>query len=164
MTSEKIKTQSEIKRIAEDLKKSGNKVVTCNGSYDLMHIGHVYFLEEAKAQGDVLIVGLNSNESIHKYKSLDRPIIDEKYRAEMLSRLACVDYIVIMDEAEIARPLIKLVKPDVHANGAEYGPECVEAKTLKEIGGRLYLIHHSVDISTTKIISKIISIYESEKK
>lgn len=166
MTSdnEKIKTREEIKKIAERLHREGKKIVTCNGSFDLLHIGHIKFLQEAKQQGDILIVGMNSNASVHKYKSKDRPIIDEKYRGETLAALQCVDYVLPMDEAEIAVPLIKLVRPDVHANGEEYGNNCVEAPTVKEVGARLHLVKKLGDFSTSELIKKIVGVFGDKKQ
>ncbi|GAG14983.1 unnamed protein product, partial [marine sediment metagenome] len=96
----KIKTFEEIKEIAPKLKSEGKKIVTTNGSFDLLHIGHVKSLQKAKEYGDILIVGLNSDSSIKQYKSKDRPIVGQKERAEMLAALECVDYVVIFDETD----------------------------------------------------------------
>lgn len=156
----KIKTREEIKEIAEKLKKERKKIVTCNGSFDLLHIGHVKFLQDAKKQGDILIVGLNSDSSIKQYKSEDRPIIKQEFRADMLAALECIDYVVVMDEIEIAAPLILAVKSDVHVNGEEYGEDCVEAGAVKEVGGKLVLISLYEGFSTTKLIDKILSVYK----
>jgi len=164
LSKAKIKTREEIKKIAESLRKKGEKIVTCNGSFDLLHAGHVKFLQEAKDQGDILIVGLNSNDSIHKYKNADRPIIDEKYRLEGLAALECVDYVILMDEEEIAVPLINLVKPDVHANGEEYGENCVEAEAVKGFGGKLYLVKKFEGFSTTELVNKIVSLCVKQNK
>lgn len=161
MASSKIKTRAQIKVLAETLRNQGKRIVTCNGSYDLLHAGHVRFLQEAKAQGDVLIVGVNSNASIHLYKSKNRPIIDEKDRLETLAALSCVDYAVLMDEPEIAVPLIRLVKPHVHANGADYGENCVEAGAIRECGARLHLVQRHEGLSTSGIIEKIIKLHQA---
>ena len=131
------------------------KLVTINGSFDLLHAGHIKSLKLAKEQGDILIVGLNSDKSIKIYKSKDRPIIAQEQRAEMLDAIRYVDYIVIMDEPEIAVPLIKIVKPHIHVNSAEYSKDCVESKILKEIGAKLVLIPKYKKISTTNVIKKI---------
>jgi rfaE bifunctional protein nucleotidyltransferase chain/domain len=162
MKNQKIKTQEEIKKIAEELRKEGKRIVTTNGSFDILHIGHVKFLEEAKEQGDVLIVGLNSDESIKQYKSKDRPIIPEQYRIGMLAALECVDYVVLFNQPEIAVPLINIVRPDIHVNGEEYGVNCVEAEAIKNIGGRLYLIKNFEGFSTTNLIKKILDVYKNK--
>ena len=159
MQLEKLKTQQEIKNIAERLNNEGQIIVTTNGSFDLIHAGHIRTLKEAKSQGDVLIVGLNSDKSVKAYKSPDRPIIPEYQRAEILDAIKYVDYIVLFDQPEIAVPLIKLVRPKIHCNGAEYGENCVETPIIKEVGAKLHLIKETQDekgkISTTKIIKKI---------
>lgn len=153
----KVKTKEEIAKLSEELKKQGKKIVTTNGSFDLFHIGHIYYLEEAKKQGDVLIVGLNSDRSIKKYKSEDRPIIPEQYRAELVAALECVDYVTIFDDTA---PLdfINNIKPDVHVNGAEYGKNCLEADTVKKYG-RLHLIDRISGYSSTHLIQKIMKVY-----
>ena len=153
--SSKIKTRKQIRRIAGRLRKEGKKIVTANGSFDLFHLGHVKFLEAAKSNGDVLFVGVNSNTSIHKYKSRDRPIIDEKQRLGIVASLGCVGYVTLMDEAEIAGPLVRLVKPHVHLNGAEYGRNPKEADAIKKVHGKLVLFKRAKGISTTGIIDKI---------
>lgn len=155
-----IKSLAEVQKIAEKLRQKGRTIVTTNGSFDLMHIGHIKFLEEAKKQGNILIVGLNSDASVKKYKSADRPIISQEHRAASLSALKAVDYIVIMDEPEIAVPLIRAVKPNVHVNGADYGENCVEAEAVKEVGARLHLIPLYKGFSTTNLINRILELYK----
>lgn len=150
----KIKSLDEIILITENLKKQGKRIVTTNGSYDIIHSGHVKSLYESKDQGDILIVGLNSDKSIKEYKSKDRPIIGEKDRAEMIAGLGCVNYVFIFDETT---PLdfLEKIKPDVHTNGADYGENCIEKPIINKNGGKLYLLKKYDGISTTKIIQKI---------
>lgn len=161
MSLEKLRTKDEIKCISEQLREQGKMIVTTNGSFDLFHAGHARFLKEAKKQGDILIVGLNSDKSVKSYKGHGRPIIDGCSRAEVLDAIRYVDYIVFFDEPEIAVPLIKLVKPHVHCNGSEYGGNCVEAPFVKMVGARLHLIKEIVSgenkekLSTSGIIRKI---------
>jgi len=156
MNNKKIKTREEIKEIVDSLKKKDKniKIVTANGSFDLLHIGHIKFLQEAKQQGDVLVVGINSDASIKKYKSKDRPLVPEKYREEMLAALECVDYVVIFDE-ENPIPLLEAIKPDVHVNGEEYGEDCIEAPIVKKHGGRVHLVKKFGDFSTTNLIERV---------
>jgi len=151
----KIISREKLKEISSFLKKSNKKIVTINGSFDLLHPGHLKILEEAKSQGDILIVGLNSDLSIKSYKGEKRPIISEKNRAKMLSALECVDYITLFDEPEISIPLIEIVKPSIHVNGTEYGENCVEAEKIKEINAKLHLVDRAKDFSTTDLIRKI---------
>jgi len=158
---EKLKTQEEIKSIAKRLKNQGETIVTLNGSFDLLHAGHLKIIRQAKNQGDRLIIGLNSDNSVKSNKGEERPIINEKARAEMLDAIRFIDYIVILDAKDISIPLIKLIKPHVHVNGSEYGENCIEADTLKSVGGRLYVVEKEQGLSTSDIIKKIKSLNNS---
>ena len=160
--NDKIKSFDEIKKIAADLRNKGKKIVTINGSFDMLHWGHIMSLKEARNQGDILIVGLNSDVSVRKYKSAHRPIIPEEQRSETLAAIEYVDYVVIMDQAEIAVPLIMAVRPDIHANSKEYGDDCVEKVAIDDVGAKLFLIPKYNKVSTTGIIKKIIDIYNKE--
>ena len=144
------------KELIENLK--GKKIVTCNGSFDVFHYGHLYFLQQAKKQGDVLVVLLNSDASIKKYKSEDRPINNQDDRAKVLAALECVDYVTIFDD-EDPRRLLDQIKPNVHVNGEEYGEDCIEAETIKKNGGKLHLVKRIPGLSTTSLIEKIKKTY-----
>jgi rfaE bifunctional protein nucleotidyltransferase chain/domain len=128
--------------------------VTINGSFDLMHAGHLHILREAARQGNVLIVGLNSDASVRSYKGANRPIVPERQRAEMLLALRAVDYVHVFDEA-VPMPFIEEVRPDVHVNGAEYGEACIEAATVAGLGGRLHLVDRVPELSTTALLEAI---------
>jgi rfaE bifunctional protein nucleotidyltransferase chain/domain len=136
------------------LRSQGKRVVTLNGSFDLLHAGHLYILEQAKAQGDVLIVGLNSDASVRKYKSADRPIVPQAERARMLLALRCVDYVHVFDE-DVPMPFLEEVRPNVHVNGSEYGADCIEAPTVKKHGGRLHVVEKIPGLSTSGLLEKI---------
>lgn len=151
----KIKKREEIAKIAEQLKKEGKKIVTTNGTFDLLHYGHVKLFEYAKKQGDVLIVGLNSDESVKKYKSKNRPIVSQEHRAEILAALECVDYVTIFDEPDCIE-FVKLTKPNVHVNAATYGYNCIEKETVEKYGGEIHLFAIIKGHSTTELIKKII--------
>ncbi len=155
----KINTIEQVVEITTKLKKQGKIIVTTNGSYDIIHSGHVKSLYESKKQGDVLVVGINSDNSIKKYKSKDRPIIGEKDRTETVAGLGCVDWVFIFDETTPIAFLEK-IKPDIHTNGADYGEDCIERPTLEKNGGKLYLLKKYGGISTTNIIDKILSVYK----
>jgi len=156
MQNNKIKTIEEIEHIVKGLKKDGKTIVTCNGAFDILHIGHIKFLKEAKEQGDILIVGLNSDSSVNLNKGNNRPINNEKNRAEILAALQYVDYIVIFQEKDPIK-LLEIIKPDIHVNGEEYGENCIEADVVKKYGGKIYLIKKYGDFSTTNLIKKISS-------
>src|SRR3989344_3911940 len=150
----KIKTREEITKIAKELKLQGKKIVTINGCFDLLHTGHVHMLEEAKQQGDVLIVGLNSDKSVKSYKGLSRAIIPEHDRARMLAALECVDYVTLFDETDCLA-FVDSVRPNVHVNGPEYGENCIEAPLVKKHGGRIHIAKKVEGLSTSGIIKKI---------
>lgn len=156
MPNNKIKTINEIEQIVKDIKKEGKKIVTCNGVFDILHIGHIKFLKEAKEQGDILIVGLNSDSSVKLNKGDKRPINNEENRAKILAALQYVDYIVIFSEKDPIK-LLEIIKPDIHANGEEYGENCIEADVVKKYGGKIYLIKKYGDFSTTSLIKKLSS-------
>ncbi len=154
MKNAKIINRKELVRICEKIRDEGKNIVTCNGSFDLFHFGHLTFLNEAKEQGDVLIVGLNSDNSIKKYKSEDRPIISEEARSHILAALEIVNFVHIFDETT-PDAFLEIVKPDIHVNGAEYSEECIEAETVKKNGGKIYLVKRRDGFSTTELIAKV---------
>lgn len=129
-------------------------IATLNGSFDLLHAGHLFILHEAALQADRLWVALNSDSSIQRYKSPDRPIIPLMYRLEMIAALEFVDFVTWFDETDPI-DLLKKIKPDVHVNGAEYGAECIEAETVRSQGGRLHLVRRIPSLSTSSLIEKI---------
>ena len=114
-----------LRSLAATLRAKGKRLVTVNGSFDLLHAGHLYILEQARRQGDVLIVGLNSDASVRAHKGPTRPIVSERQRAQMLLALRMVDYVHIFDEPDPIAFLSE-INPDVHVNGAEYGENCIE--------------------------------------
>lgn len=154
MLDTKLLKPEEIEAKVNHLRSSGKTIATLNGSFDLLHAGHLYMLTQAKNQADILIVALNSDASIRAYKSSDRPIISLQYRLEMMAALQCVDFVTWFDETDPCQLLLK-IKPDVHVNGAEYGQNCIEADIVKSLGGRLHLVDRIPSLSTTSIIEKI---------
>ena len=133
----------------------GKRIVTTNGCFDLLHIGHAKFLHEASIQGDVLIVGVNSDRSIRKRKGGKRPIISEKHRAHLVSALRCVDAVYIFNEDD-PRAIIEAVKPDVHMTSAEYLPCAIEDALVRSYGGKIiYQKRFSGLQSTSQIIERI---------
>jgi D-beta-D-heptose 7-phosphate kinase/D-beta-D-heptose 1-phosphate adenosyltransferase len=149
--SGRLVSRAELAGLAAGLRAKGRRVVTINGSFDLMHAGHLHILREARRQGEVLIVGLNSDASVRSYKGPGRPIIPERHRAEMLLALRVVDYVHIFDEA-VPMPFLEEVRPDVHVNGAEYGAQCIEAPTIERLGGRLLIVERLPGLSTTDLL------------
>src|SRR5262245_23980695 len=140
------------------LRATGMTVVWTNGCFDLLHVGHVRSLNSARACGDVLVVGVNSDSSVRRIKGPSRPIIPAKERAIMLAALECVDYVVIFEEATPETALARL-KPDVHCKGAEYAPPhgkpVPEAGVVASYGGRIEYLPLVPDISTTDLLDRI---------
>jgi len=137
---EKIKSLDEILEIVTKANKEGKRIVTTNGSFDLLHAGHIDLFWKAKSEGDILIVGVNSDQSVKAYKKKpSRPIIPEQYRAEAVAAVMYVDYVFLFDDL-IPNPWLDRIRPDVHANSAEYGKDCVETEVLKKYGGELFLV------------------------
>ncbi|HLP41994.1 MAG TPA: bifunctional heptose 7-phosphate kinase/heptose 1-phosphate adenyltransferase [Fibrobacteria bacterium] len=154
MRDHRLLSRTQLAGVSAGLKARGKTVVTLNGSFDVMHAGHLHILEDARRQGDVLIVGLNSDASIHQYKGPDRPIIPQEYRAKMLLALRTVDYVHIFDET-VPMPFLEQVKPHVHVNGSEYGTDCIEAPTVKAHGGRIHIVEKIPGLSTSDILARI---------
>lgn len=156
---EKILTLDEAKKQAEELAAVGKKLVTVNGSFDILHAGHLDMLEEAKQQGDVLFVGVNSDQSVKGYKGESRPYIPEQERAALVAALACVDYVVIMDGpgAGVEDELIRKIRPHLHVNGAEYGEPASwrEWPAMQEVGAQGHVVTRRPGLATSDIIKKI---------
>jgi D-beta-D-heptose 7-phosphate kinase/D-beta-D-heptose 1-phosphate adenosyltransferase len=140
--------------LAATLRAKGKRIVTLNGSFDILHSGHLHILNEARQQGDVLIVGLNSDASVRSYKGPDRPVVPDRQRAEMLLALRMVDYVHIFDEVDPVA-FIEEVAPEVHVNGAEYGEDCIESETVRRLGGRLHLVGRIPGLSTSRVIEAL---------
>ncbi len=152
---EKVLCLEDLLKILEKRRKKGEKVVFTNGCFDLLHAGHVDYLEKARALGDILVVGLNTDSSIKKIKGPERPVNSQELRARVLSGLSCVDYVVFFEE-ETPERLIKAIKPDILVKGADWEEDkIVGASFVKSYGGKVVRIPFEFNISTTKIIEKI---------
>jgi rfaE bifunctional protein nucleotidyltransferase chain/domain len=150
----KLVDPKELESKVQEIRKTNRTIATLNGSFDLLHAGHLHILYEARLQAEVLIVALNSDISIQQYKGKDRPIIPLSYRLEMMAALEFVDHVTWFDELD-PRNLLSRIQPDVHVNGAEYGPHCIEASTVLSLGGKLHLVNRIPSLSTSSIIQRI---------
>jgi D-beta-D-heptose 7-phosphate kinase / D-beta-D-heptose 1-phosphate adenosyltransferase len=157
---EKIRTREELQRIIHDLKKKGKRIVFTNGCFDLLHVGHVRYLERAKSLGDVLVVGINSDHSVQGIKGLRRPILPVEERSEILSGLGCIDYITVFDEPTPLE-LISILQPHVLVKGGDWTREqIVGAEVVEGAGGKVVTIPFVEGSSTTNIIEMILEKYE----
>ena len=147
----------------ERLSLEGKTVVFTNGCFEILHVGHVRCLEEARSLGDVLIVGVNSDASVKRLKGPQRPLVPQSDRAEILAALSCVDYVVIFDESTPER-LIGMLQPDIHCKGGDYrqGKAMPEAKVVENYGGRVEILPYSDGYSTTDLITTILHRYGSK--
>jgi len=152
-----------IAELASNLRKEGKTIASLNGSFDLMHAGHLHMIYEASKAADVLILALNTDRSIQEYKSPFRPIISLENRLQMMAALGFVDYVTWFDETD-PRAILSKIKPNVHVNGAEYGENCVEAETVKSHGGKIQIVQLVPGLSTTQILKKISDIQAREAK
>ena len=150
----KLVEPARLEQVADALRSEGKTIATLNGSFDLLHAGHLYIIHQASLQADVLWVALNSDRSIQQYKSPLRPIIPLQYRLEMVAALQFVTLVSSFEETDPRAWLLK-VRPDVHVNGAEYGSECIEADTVKSFGGRLHLVDRIPGLATSAVVEKI---------
>ena len=151
----KIATDKQLQEHIQQLKVKGAKVVFTNGCFDILHAGHVRYLAAARAMGDCLIVGLNSDASVRSLKGSSRPVNHEQDRAEVLSALEAVDYVVIFADRTAER-LIAEIQPDIYVKGGDYcAEELPEAKTVAAYGGKTVLIPEVPGRSTSTIIRKI---------
>lgn len=147
--------REEVKALIDNLHKNGKTVVTTNGCFDILHVGHVRYLEKTKAFADVSIVLLNSDKSVRSIKGPTRPINNENDRAEILSALRCVDYVVLFDE-DSPRNLLDEMKPDVYTKGADYNMDTLpEADIMKKNGTKVEFIEFVAGKSTTNTIEKM---------
>ena len=153
----KLILPTNLKSMSAKLKDSGCSIVTLNGSFDLLHAGHLQIIYEASQQADILLVALNSDESIKRYKGSCRPIITLEYRLQMMAALNFVDYVTWFEEDDPIN-LINIVQPTIHVNGSEYGTDCIEATAVHANQGRLYICQKIPGLSTSELISKIKSL------
>ncbi len=151
----KIYSLSELKNIIEEKKRKGKKIVLANGCFDLIHVGHIRYLKEAKNKGDILVVALNSDNSVRKLKGHGRPLLTERERVEIISSFYFVDFVTIFEETDVSK-VIKTLKPDIHAKGSDYTPETVpEREFVKNYGGEIEITGGPKVKSTSEIIKEI---------
>jgi len=156
MLEEKIKGLRELAQEISRLKRLGKKIVFTNGCFDLLHYGHVKYLESARAAGDILVVAVNSDASVKRLKGPKRPVVSQKYRVRVIAGLECVDYAVIFGE-DTPLETIKRLKPDVLVKGADWKEsQIVGADFVKKNGGRVRTIKLEKGLSTTSLIKKIV--------
>ena len=148
-------TLEDLPRLRAEASAAGKTLALANGIFDLFHVGHLRYLQGAKAEADLLLVAVNSDASTRAYKGPGRPVIPEGERAEIVAGLACVDYVVIFPSRDVV-PIIRALHPDVHVKGTDYTPETIpEADEVKAYGGRVAVAGDPKDHSTTELLGKL---------
>ncbi len=162
-TADKVRGLEELKGIVRERQASGQRVVFTNGCFDLLHRGHIRLLQRARELGDVLIVGLNSDASVRSLKGPSRPVLFQDERAELLSALASVDFVVIFEEADPGRT-ISALQPDVLVKGADWAKEeIVGRETVEGRGGEVVTIPLVKGSSTSEIIHRILEMAKPDE-
>jgi len=155
-----VKDWSKLKEILERERKKGKKIVFTNGCFDILHRGHIEYLNEAKAFGDILVVAVNSDSSVKMIKGSSRPINKEEDRLIMIDAIKPVDYVTVFSDRTPER-IIKFLKPDVHVKGGDYSiDDLPEARIIRSYGGKIKIIRFRSGYSTTGIIERIKRIKE----
>ena len=147
--------REEVKALGDRLRQEGRRIAFANGCFDILHVGHVRYLEEARRAGDVLVVGVNSDPAVRALKGEGRPILPAEGRAELVAALASVDYVVIFDELTAREILLDLL-PDVHCKGTDYAAETVpEREIVKSFGGEVRIVGDPKNHSTRELLAEI---------
>lgn len=153
----KIVSAEELAAISENLRTAGKKLAATNGCFDLLHVGHVRYLEAARALGDALVVGINGDASVKALKGKDRPFNNERDRAEIIAALDSVDYVTIFPEERAVRFLEK-ARPAIYVKGGDYRPETLnseERAVLEELGAQIRILPFQTGYSTTALIDRL---------
>jgi rfaE bifunctional protein nucleotidyltransferase chain/domain len=154
-TREKILSREGLNGVLTEHRRSGRKIVFANGIFDLLHAGHVRYLQAARAEGDILVVGVNSDASTKKLKGDGRPILTERARAGLVAALSSVNYVVIFDELDV-RTLLRELQPHIHAKGTDYTPETVPERDLAAtLGIRVAIVGDPKNHSTRDLIARL---------
>jgi D-glycero-beta-D-manno-heptose 1-phosphate adenylyltransferase len=160
-TKQKIKSIEGIIAIASQIRSTGRKIVLVNGCFDLIHAGHIRYLQHARELGDVLFLAINSDACVRKLKGPGRPLQSEKDRAEILASIDCVDYVLVFDDPTADAILMKL-QPDIHAKGTDYTADSVpERATVLSYGGQTAIVGDAKNHSTRDLIQTILSKFNS---
>ncbi|GMV66297.1 MAG: adenylyltransferase/cytidyltransferase family protein [Candidatus Omnitrophica bacterium] len=148
------RSDAELQCELEPLRRAGKQIVTTNGCFDIVSYAHLVMLREAKSQGEILVVGVNSDLSVNKLKGPTRPIRPELERASIIAAFDIVDFVILFDEKDCT-DFVTRVRPNVHVNDASYGEDCIESQAVKDCGGRLYLVPKFEWESNTQLLERI---------
>jgi rfaE bifunctional protein nucleotidyltransferase chain/domain len=150
-----VADHAELARLVAEARAAGRRVVFTNGGFEILHVGHVRSLRDARSRGDLLVVAVNSDASIRRNKGPGRPVVPEAERTEVLCALACVDLVTVFDEPTVDG-LLRRVRPTIHAKGTDYTPDTVpERATAKEIGAEIAIVGDPKDHATSDLLERI---------
>jgi len=162
MIKSKITNLQKLIPIVNKLKSQNKKIITTNGVFDILHAGHVKYLEEARKLGDALIVGVNTDKSVKQLKGPKRPINDEKSRLTVLAALESVDYVFLFNEKD-PRKWIEKIKPDIHVKAGDYKlSQIIEKESVERNNGKVVLMPVVKGYSTTRLVQRILSLYKNQ--
>jgi rfaE bifunctional protein nucleotidyltransferase chain/domain len=154
-TREKILSRWGFHDVLDEHRRADHKIIFANGVFDLLHVGHVRYLQAARAEGDILIVGLNSDASTRQLKGEGRPVLTERARATLVAALTAVDYVVIFDEPDV-KTLLREIQPDVHAKGTDYTPDTVPERDIAQLLGiRIAIVGDPKGHSTRDLLERL---------
>jgi rfaE bifunctional protein nucleotidyltransferase chain/domain len=152
---QKLKSLAEVIRLVRQAQECGQVVVFANGCFDVLHVGHIRYLEGARREGDRLLVAINSDRSVRRLKGPERPVMNEQERAEVIAALGCVDWVIIFKDPTVDR-LLETLRPDVHAKGTDYTEDSVPEKdTVLAYGGRVAIVGDPKNHSTRELLERI---------
>jgi rfaE bifunctional protein nucleotidyltransferase chain/domain len=154
-TREKILSREELARRLAEHRARGQRVVLANGCFDVLHVGHVRYLEGARREGEVLVVAINADASVELLKGKGRPILDAGARAQLVAAIDVVSYVTVFDEPDVVA-LLRALRPDVHAKGTDYTVETVpERATARELGVRIAIVGDAKEHSTRELLTRL---------
>jgi D-glycero-beta-D-manno-heptose 1-phosphate adenylyltransferase len=147
--------RKDLAALGERLRREGRRIAFANGCFDLLHVGHVRYLQGAREQGDVLVVGINSDRSVTALKGPGRPVLSAEARCELVAALECVDYVVVFEEPN-AESVLRELRPDVHCKGTDYSEETVpEREVMKALGGVVRIVGDTKNHSTRELLARM---------
>ncbi|HVR70031.1 MAG TPA: adenylyltransferase/cytidyltransferase family protein [Vicinamibacteria bacterium] len=151
----KVASRDEVRRRVADARRAGRTVALANGCFDLLHVGHVRYLEGARKEADVLVVGVNGDASVERLKGRDRPVMPAEDRALLVAALRAVDHVVVFEEDDVS-VLLRELRPDVHCKGTDYTPDTVpEREVVRSFGGRVAIVGDPKDHDTRTLLQRI---------
>lgn len=155
---DKIKAQTDLAQIVQARRRRGERCVFTNGCFDIMHVGHIRYLQEARELGDYLVVALNSDQSVRQIKGYPRPFVTQDERAEMIAALESVDYVTIYDELT-ADQVIQLLRPEIYVKGGDYQPDNIpESPAVRAYGGQVVTVTLVQGRSTTRLVERVVQV------